>query len=531
MDLRTKVGQRLVITFRGPELTPEVAKLITDCRVGGVILFLHNIESLAQVQRLNHDLQKLAAQNNMPPMIISIDEEGGRVSRMPADGLELTAPSQMAQAAAGGDAVTVCAASTARRLLRLGFNLNFTPVLDVNSNPHNPAIGTRSFSSDVATVAELGAEAVSAYLAENFASCAKHFPGHGDTAVDSHLGLPVVAKSLEELRQLELRPFFQAVQAGVPAIMTAHIVYPEIEPESLPATLSPFFLGENGLLRRELGFESLIFTDALRMQAIYDRYGLEEASLLALKAGADIVMPLGTIENQYICYETMLKAAERGDFQVDASAARIDTFKQRFCRPVPELDLAEDFDREIEQITPVSRRSLTLLRNRNQMLPLTPGKFQRPLLVELEPMRLSYVENRAIPQGPSLFNLLSTRLPELQNVSLPALFSEEEAAPALEAAAHSDALMILYRNASHLENQTALIKRLLELNRPVALLAALDPYDLGVFEADALVATYAGPATSIRALAGLLLGEFSPQGHLPVTIPDFAERGAGMESF
>jgi beta-N-acetylhexosaminidase len=525
MDLRDKVGQRLVLSFDGPELTPEVARLIVDCRAGGVILFAKNIESLEQVRRLNQNLQQLAADNGLPPLIISIDEEGGRVSRMPPDGVELTAPSQMAQAAAGLDAARICAASTARRLRRLGFNLNFAPVLDVNNNPANPVIGSRSFGSDPAAVAELGAEAVAGYLSEGFAPCAKHFPGHGDTAIDSHLGLPVVSKTLEQLRAVELLPFKRVLAAEVPAIMTAHITYPDIEPQSLPATLSPFFLGETGLLRRKFGFTGLIFTDALRMQAIYDHYGLVEASLLALKAGADIVMPL---QEQEACFEAMVKAGERGEFEVEQSVARILAFKERFCLPALPL---QDLEAEREVTATIARRSITLLRNRDGVLPLLPGKFRRPLLVHFEPVRLSYVENRNLPPMPALFDMLSAKLPELVHTSLPANFGEAEATQVLQTAADCDAIVIVERNAARLEHQANLINRLLGLNKPDIVVAALDPYDLAVFDADALVATYAAPPASLRALAEVLLGEMMPQGRLPVEIPTLAVRGDGLSEF
>ena len=519
MNLADKVGQRLVVSFQGPELTTEVAQFITDCRAGGVILFRSNIENIAQVRQLNLNLQKLAAEIGLPPLIISVDEEGGRVSRMPFDATELTTPSPMAQNAAGGDAARTCAASTARRLRRLGFNLNYAPVLDVNNNPNNPVIGTRSFGSDAASVAELGAEAIAGYLAERVAPCAKHYPGHGDTDIDSHIGLPVVAKSLAQLRAIELGPFYRAVQAGVPAIMTAHIVYPEIEPEKRPATLSAFFLN---MLRRELGFEGVIFTDALIMQAIADFYGPEQASLLALKAGADIVMPLGSLESQKACYVAMLEAAERGEFELEASANRISRLKQEFCLPALPL---EGLEAELEIVTDVARRSLTLLRNTGGLLPLLPGKFRQPLLVEFEPAALSGVEEQRLEHGLTLHSLLIETLPELALETVFPNFTEEQAQQLLQTAAASDALVLICRNAARLEHKAALINRLLQLGRPTALVAARDPYDLAAFEAAALVATYGEPTCSLRALAGLLLGHFSPQGRLPLNIPGLTEQG------
>ncbi len=530
MDLATKVGQRLIVTFPGPELTSEIAQFIIDCRAAGVILFSHNITNLEQVRSLNRDLQRLAAENGLPPLLISIDEEGGRVTRMPPDGAKFIAPSQMAQGAAGNHAAKICAASTARRLRYLGFNLDYAPVLDVNNNPANPVIGTRSFGSDPAAVAELGVEAIAGFLAENVAPCAKHFPGHGDTDIDSHIGLPVVAKSYAQLQAIELEPFRRAVQAGVPAIMTAHITYPEIEPQQLPATLSPFFLGKQGVLRRELGFNGVIFTDALVMQAICDTYGLEKGSLMALRAGADIVMPLGSIQNQRACYKAMLEAAQRGEFEIETSHARIAAFKERFCLPPLSTD-SNELNSEVEITANVARRSVTLVRNRGGLLPLLPGKFQRPLLVHFEPMVLSAVEERKPTSSLSLYDLLSEKLPNLTHQSLPPFFSDEEVEPVVQAASESDAIVILCRNATRFENQIALIKRLLQTGQPTALVAALDPYDLAAFDADALVATYSVPPVSLQALAEVLLGDFVPQGRLPVDIPGLANRGDGLNEF
>ncbi len=531
MNLRDKIGQRIVVAFKGTEVTPQVRRVITECRAGGVILFSHNIESLEQVRRLNQGLQQLAKENGLLPLIISVDEEGGRVTRMPLDGMELIAPSQMAQGAADKAAVRDCALSTARRLSYLGFNLDYTPVLDVNNNPANPVIGTRSYGSDPQTVAELGEEAVTAFIAEGVAPCAKHFPGHGDTDVDSHLGLPIVNKSLDELCKLELVPFQKAVAAGIPAIMTAHIIYPQIEPDKLPVTLSPFFLGEEGILRREFGFNGVIFTDALVMNAIADSYGLEEASVIALKAGADIVMPLGPIEAQISCYQTMLQAAERGEIEIEASLSRIMTLKEKFCQPFVQAEKAFNYKQEEETMTAVARRSLTLLRNQNRILPFVSGKFRNPLLIDFEPANLSAVEERRKHYGLTLYNLLARKLPELSMKTIFPIFADEQAERIMRAIEGNDAFIIVCRNTSRNPRQAELVQQLLRLNQPTVIIATRDPYDLEVFGADALVATYAEPNSSLRALAGLLAGEFSPQGRLPVDLPSLAERGAGLNDF
>ncbi len=515
MSLREKVGQRIIISFDGTELSPELAQFIIDWRVGGVIYFGPNLSNLEQVRRLNNDFQRLALENNLPPLILSLDEEGGRVSRMPVEGIPFTAPSQMAQAAAGPGSARLCAISTARRLKYLGFNLAYTPVLDINNNPANPVIGTRSFGSNPEMVSQMAVEAIEGYLAENFAPCPKHFPGHGDTAVDSHLGLPVVNKSLEELFKMELVPFKQAIAAGAPAIMTAHITFPEIEPQNLPATLSPFFLGENGLLRGNLGFKGLIFTDALVMQAISDTYGQEEACLLALKAGADIVMPLGSLEIQRSCLEAMLKAAEKGEFELEASAARLEAFKTRFCPPSKEVIALSGEKAVVEE---VAAKSITLFRNRGNLLPLIPERFKKPILLNFKLAQLSPVEDERGRAISNLFDLLSPVLPELELVEIPLFFNQEEADQFLKKAGESDLLILMGRNVSTRENSTNLIKRILKLDIPSIFIAARDPYDLGVFEASVCLATYGEPLCSLKALAGLLEGKFLPTGTLPVEI-------------
>src|SRR5689334_8863738 len=236
-SLRDAAGQLFFFNFNDTTVTPEVERFVEQTRPGGVILFGHNLRSAGQVRDLNRQLQQLARRLDLPPFIIAVDDEGGRVTRMPNDMRALTAPSPMAQAAAGGPPVAAaCAAATARRLRRLGFTMDFAPVADVNNNPLNPIIGSRAFGGDPAVVGDYVVAAVTAFLEGGIAPCAKHFPGHGDTTVDSHLDLPVVHKTLDELAAVELVPFARAIAAGVPAIMTAHIVYPEADPSGRPAT-------------------------------------------------------------------------------------------------------------------------------------------------------------------------------------------------------------------------------------------------------------------------------------------------------
>ncbi len=512
MNLKDKIGQRLMVTFYGPELTPAVAEFLTTTRAGGVILFGHNIESLGQVAQLNRALQDLAARNGLPPLLIGIDEEGGRVSRMPADGQKWIAPSQMAQSAAGSGAPGMCAGVTARQLRRLGFNLDFAPIADVNNNPANPVIATRSFGSDPKLVSQAVTEAIQTYIAEGLAPCVKHFPGHGDTSVDSHLGLPIVHRSMARLEAIELAPFRAAFEAGVPALMTAHILYPEIEPEDRPATLSRYFL--QTLLRQQMGFEGVVFSDALVMEAIASRYSVPEACFLTIEAGADVAMPLGSFGMQRQCIERLTEQAERLEW--DAPLARIAAFKARYCQPPLEADSqAENADAEI--ITSATQRSITVV-GATAALPLEAEVL--PVVIDFELPIASIVEEERQP-GKLLAELLTARWPNLHYLAVPAASPQEQTEACLQAATRASRLLIVTRNATRLPEQAHLLKALLEVQPKTVVIAARDPYDLTLAQNAALrLATYGDPPASIRALVGALFGEFRPSGQLPVMLAE-----------
>ncbi len=510
MNLPDKAGQRLMLALDGPELTEETAQFLLDVRAGGVCLFGRNITGVAQVTQLNRDLQDFAARHGLPPLLISVDEEGGRVSRMPADGQDWIAPSQMAQAAAGGDAIGRAARIVARRLRKLGFNVDLAPVADLNNNPANPSIGTRSFGTDPELVGQRVAIAVRGYLSEGVAPCVKHFPGHGDTAVDSHLGLPVVQHDRAHLDRYELAPFRAAFAAGVPALMSAHILYPQIEPSNLPATLSPLFL--TALLREELGFTGVVFSDALNMDAIAKYYPRPDASVMTLLAGADIALPLGSYEVQRACFERIVERADELD--LDGPLARIMALKERFALP----PLAADPDHERRDATTlagIANRSVTSL-GLASLLPLS-AQETRPVVIDFELPVASQVEEGR-QAGVLLRELLGERWPEVVFLATPASHPENEAG-LLAAARNSSLLLIVLRNALREPAQAALLQKLLETQPRAVVVAARDPYDLSLAPtAPARLAIYGDPPASVRALVRALFGEIAITGRLPVQV-------------
>ena len=327
-DIQKKIGQMLLF---GWQTAPQAAALLDDLHVGGVVLMGRNIQPPAAMKATIAGLQSRARANGLPPLFVAVDQEGGRVQR-------LGPPQYAARPTAREIGLTndpAQARESARKigveLRELGFNWDFAPVLDVDSNPLNPVIGSRSYGSDPEQVAAMGAAAVRGFQEDaGVLACGKHFPGHGDTDIDSHFALPRLMHSLTHLEAVELVPFRAALEAGLAAVMTSHILFPALDP-ILPATLSPAIL--TGLMRQRLGFEGLIITDDLEMKGVADGWGAAEAAVLAVVAGADILLCCHTWEKQKAIFETLKTAVGNGritEGRLDESLARIAAAKERW---------------------------------------------------------------------------------------------------------------------------------------------------------------------------------------------------------
>ena len=311
MTVEEKVGQLLIGGFEGTEIGDQATRLVQEYQVGGLILYGRNIAGAGQLVTLTNGLKALNGDGI--PLFLSIDQEGGGVDRMPPEvrrtpGAYCVGQTGSVPAAQSyGDVLAAeCAA--------FGLNLDFAPVLDVWSNPGNTVIGQRAFSADARTVAGLGPAAARRMMDQGIIPAVKHFPGHGDTVVDSHVGLPVVDKSLEELEKTELIPFRAAIQSAgtdgqVPAVMVAHILLTQLDPER-PASLSPAVV--TGLLREELGFAGAVLTDDLTMGAVTQSYGLGEAAVLAVEAGCDILLVCHGPDSVPAVRTALLEAAASG---------------------------------------------------------------------------------------------------------------------------------------------------------------------------------------------------------------------------
>ncbi len=334
---REKIGQLFMVGFMGTSVTADLAAFLKEYQPGGVILFSRNLESIEQIVDLTNDLQRHSPRS---PLLISIDQEGGRVSRLPK-GFTIFPPCEVLGRCNSTELAYAAAATTAKELRAVGINMNMAPVLDVNSNPNNPVIGDRAFGTSPELVSELALATAAGLQDHKVVACGKHFPGHGDTNADSHKELPVVDASRDRLEAVEFPPFRRAASAGVATMMTAHVLYRALD-EQLPATLSPVIITK--LLRQELTYDGVVLTDDLEMHAIVDHYGTGEAAVRAFHAGCDVLLICKDCDREIAAFEAVEKAVASGSIsekRLDESVDRIQRVKQRFITPYKPALLSE----------------------------------------------------------------------------------------------------------------------------------------------------------------------------------------------
>lgn len=508
MTAKEMLGQKLIFGFHGTSLSEEFIALVKEYKIGNVILFLRNVESADQLRRLCGQIQDLIQSETGHPAFIVIDQEGGMVSRLPQDAVNV--PGAMALAATGkAENAALASEITIRQLRGLGPNFNMAPVLDVNNNPRNPVIGVRSFGDDPEKVADFGAASARPYAGSGVLCCGKHFPGHGDTAVDSHLGLPRVEKTEEELGQVELVPFRRCVEENIPAIMISHVMFPNIEPEQVPCTMSRRII--TGLLKEKMGYQGLILTDCMEMLAIQDHYGTPEGTVAAIKAGVDLAEISSTIGLERAAAEALNQAAQRGELdmaEIEASVEKILAYKEQI-RWTPDRALC-DRDEDRAAAENLARQAITCCEG--APFPVDETTF----FCGCADYRVSGVGN---DQGQSCHfpgymaeafggtGLVTEKNPDGAQIQA-----------AVAQANGSQKIVMATCNGHLFPGQLALAKALAELGKPMMVVALRNPYDIPALpDCACKLASFDYSLPALRALEAVFRGE-KATGTMPVAL-------------
>ncbi|NNG19002.1 glycoside hydrolase family 3 protein [Naumannella sp. ID2617S] len=535
MSLEQKIGQLFVQEVYGSDPnTPDQrnvknfgeavpARIVEKFHLGGVIYFAwtDSFKNPEQVARLSNGLQQAALGSGGKariPLQIATDQEQGVVTRFGPPATQF--PGSMALGAGRSSAdARVAAAITGQELRAVGINVDFAPCSDVNVNPLNPVIGVRSFGSGPALVAEMVAAQVEGYQVDGrVSSSTKHFPGHGDTATDSHTGLPVITHSREQWEKIDAPPFRAAIARGVDMVMTAHLVMPAFDDSGDPATLSRPIITD--LLRTELGYQGVVITDGLMMQGVREKYGDAEVAVRALAAGCDQLLMCPDIQPAIAAIQSALGSGRLQQDDLDEKVRRILRMKYRrgmVAQPLAEVAaIGSVVGTPAHQATAagVSDRTVTLVKNDAKVLPLRPAG-QKILVTGYGVTTTQLTADQFTARGATATALQTGTAP-----------TDATIARAVAAAQAVDTVVVLTNKAwdtavtDRAGGQQKLVKQLLGTGKKVVVVAVRDPYDIAYFnEAPTYVATYSYSPVTPPSLVRVLTGEVSPRGKLPVDIP------------
>jgi len=514
MSLEQKIGQILMVGFPSDKYDDHIKELVEEYKIGNFILFSRNIKDKFQLADLNYEIQRNVIKHVGIPAFIGIDQEGGMVTRIHESTTFL--PGNMAIAATG-DPNNACRIGeiSGKELRALGININFAPVLDVNSNPENPVIGVRSYSDNPEMVADFGIKYIEGLQKENVIATAKHFPGHGDTSVDSHLDLPVITHEKERLETTELKPFKKAIENGVDAIMSAHILFTAYENEKLPATLSYKILTE--LLRERMGFKGIILTDCMEMNAISKYFGTAKAAVMAIKAGADIVLISHTKELQIEAFNKIKAAVISGEIselRIDESVRRIIDIKKKYNildDPYPNYKLVNEivgcaYHRKVAE--EISRNSLTLVKDEMNLIPI---RTKNILAISPESTIFSKIADK-LTSNLSFAEAVVNKFGG-DSMKIPVNPDESIINSILEKIEKYDLIIVGTYNANLNGGQVKLVNNILNKTKNVIVVALMNPYDILKFkDVSTYLCAYEYTQLSVNNIIECLNGKFNSSG-------------------
>ncbi len=512
MTLKEKIGQMIGLAFSGTEYSKELSMQIEEIGAGLIIYFKDNCASPKQIFELN----KIVNEKAKIPPFIALDQEGGMVARV-TEGITQSPGAMVIGATRNYKYAYDLAYNMGFELRQLGFNFNFAPVGDINNNPKNPVINVRSYSEKPEEVAEYVCQAVKGYSDAGLMSSIKHFPGHGDTAVDSHVGLPKVDYDAERIYKMELVPFKMAVDRNLPGIMASHVLYTKYDNE-YPTTLSKKVI--TGLLRVELGFNGLVVTDSLTMSAVFENFSLEEIVLNGFNSGCDILLLCGArnIEMQKQFADIALRLAEEGKISIDKineSVTRILKYKEMYN--VGEMkDEFQNIESLLEEPNRVSLskkvmdEGLTLIKDDNHLIPI---KEEEKILVVFPKIKVvTLVENEDNSLN-SLGDFIPFKVDKFYASLDP---SKEEKEKLLSIVDNYDKIIYCSYNACFNPTQAELINSI--DNNKLIVVCVRTPYDLNVLNTKTYLLSYEASPLSFESLAKALTGKIKMTGKCPVTL-------------
>lgn len=538
MSLEEKVGQLFVMRVYGHSATaPDqadidanlteigvrtAAELIEKYHVGGIIYFAwaHNTRDPHQIAALSNGIQKAGLAKETPvPLLVATDQEHGIVCRIGKPATLL--PGAMAYGAGRShDDARTAGRIAGAELAAMGVRQDYAPDADVNVNPANPVIGVRSFGADPQAVAGLVAAQVSGYQSAGIAATVKHFPGHGDTKDDSHFAIPTINHTVEQWTAIDAPPFKAAIDAGITAIMTAHIIVPALDPSGDPATLSHPIV--TGVLRERLGYDGVVITDALDMAGVREKYGDDRVPVLAVKAGIDQLLNPPDFPLAYNSVLAAVKSGEISEERVEESVLRIFELKDR-------LGLFDDpyvAEREVDRVVGtrahlaaadrIAERTTTLLVNDDGLLPLNRRRQRDVLVVGADPASPSLSDGPPTKVVAGALTELGFDATALSTGTAPTAAQIDAAVAAAEG---KDVVVVATYNVSATSSQRTLVGSLIATGVPVVTLSIRNPYDIAQLpDVRASVAAYAWTDVELRAAARVIAGKARPRGRLPVPV-------------
>lgn len=529
MTLREKIGQVLICGFQGTEYSEELKTLIEEYKLGNVILFTRNIDNVKQLHDLNYKIhQEIKKQTNIMPFI-SIDQEGGMVTRIMKEATFF--PGNMTISATKNSEYAYRVGEMMGEELRaLGINMNLAPSLDVNNNPNNPVIGVRSYSDDPRVVAEFGKKYIRGLQSKGIIATAKHFPGHGDTNVDSHKGLPVIPHDKERLEKVELYPFKECLNE-TEAIMSAHIFFEAYEKEGFPGTLSKNVI--TGLLKEELGYKGLIVSDCMEMKAIDDVYGASLGALMGLQAGLDQAMISATFSKQIEGFKVLENAVLSGVYPVEELNKKVEKIlklKEKYEKVIEEHFFNKTWEEKQKVLLKEENKklaseivdlSLTKVRGKDLYL------NKKTLVIATEPFAMTIAEDELSDR--SIVSAIKESGLNVDTHKIEIRISDEEIEKLVNKAVEYEQVLVCTYNATAYKNQAKLINALNQKVEELFVLSTRSPYDLYQFRAvKNYMCLYEYTPNSVLTLVRYLKKEINCCGSLPIKLEEPVDCGASL---